>query len=32
METVPLCEQKRGHFTATSEQVHLDGFILCMLN
>ncbi len=32
MEPVPLCQQKRGYFTTTSEQVHLDDFILYMLN
>ncbi len=32
MEPGPLCQQKQGHFTTTSEQVHLDDFMLYMLN
>ncbi len=32
MEPVPLCQQKHGNFTTTSEQVHLDDFMLYMLN
>ncbi len=32
MEPVPLCQQKHGNFTKTSEQVHLDDFMLYILN
>ncbi len=32
MEPVPLCQQKHCHFTTTSEQVHLDDFMLYILN
>ncbi len=32
MGPVPLCQQKPSHFTTTSEQVHLDDFMLYILN